>query len=347
MSDVVDLRSDTVTTPTPEMRRAMAEAEVGDDAYGEDPTVNRLQSLAAALLGMDAALFVPSGTMANQLALGLHAPHGTEVLCATRAHVYRYESGGAAANSGIQLRPLDDADGVLTPDVIDRSAGDAQYHLPPIAAVSIENTYMPASGRPWRLAELTAAIDAARRHDLAVHIDGARIWNAAVATGVSPADLCAGADTMMFCLSKGLAAPVGSVLCGDRVRIDEARTHRARLGGQMRQAGVIAAAGVVALETMVERLADDHERAQRLAVAVAEVFPGSVDPVTVRTNIVCAAAAALPVDLLDALATEGVLAGTVDVDTVRFVTHKDVDDAGIDHAIDVLRGIGHGSGRPV
>ena len=336
MSAVVDLRSDTVTTPTPEMRRAMADAEVGDDAYGEDPTVNRLQSLAAALMGMEAALFVPSGTMANQLALGLHAPHGTEVLCATRAHVYRYESGGAPANSGIQLRPLDDADGVLTPAVIDRSAGDAQYHLPPIAAVSIENTYMPASGRPWRLDELAATIDAARRHGLNVHIDGARIWNAAVATGVAPAELCAGADTMMFCLSKGLGAPVGSLLCGPRDAIERARVMRHRLGGGMRQAGVLAAAGIVALETMVERLADDHARARRLADALAARYPDAIDPESVETNIVCAAKSALPRDIVEQLDARGVRVGLIDAQTVRFITHKDVDDDGLERAIAAL-----------
>jgi threonine aldolase len=336
VNTVVDLRSDTVTTPTPEMRRAMADAEVGDDAYGEDPTVNRLQSLAAALMGMEAALFVPSGTMANQLALGLHAPHGTEVLCATRAHVYRYESGGAPANSGIQLRPLDDADGVLTAEVINRSAGDAQYHLPPIAAVSIENTYMPASGRPWRLDELTAAVGAARRHGLAVHIDGARIWNAAVATGVSPADLCAGADTMMFCLSKGLGAPVGSMLCGPREAIERARVMRHRLGGGMRQAGVLAAAGIVALETMVDRLADDHERARHLAEAVAARFPEAVDPERVETNIVCARKAGLPDGIVEQLEDRGVRAGLIDAQTVRFITHKDVDDDGLERAIGAL-----------
>jgi threonine aldolase len=332
----VDLRSDTVTTPTPEMRQAMADAEVGDDAYGEDPTVNRLQSLAAALIGTEAALFVPSGTMANQLALGLHAPHGSEVLCARRAHVYRYESGGAPANSGIQLRPLDDTRGVLTGEVIDRSAGDAQYHLPPISAVCIENTYMPGSGRPWRVEELTGAVDAARRHGLAVHIDGARIWNAAVATGVAPADLCAGADTMMFCLSKGLGAPVGSLLCGSRDAIERARVMRHRLGGGMRQAGVLAAAGIVALETMVDRLEDDHTRARRLADALAARFPGVLDPTTVETNIVCADKAALPPNIVEQLEARGVRVGLIDAQTVRFVTHKDVDDDGIERVIAAL-----------
>jgi threonine aldolase len=336
----VDLRSDTVTTPTPEMRRAMAEAEVGDDAYGEDPTVRRLESLAAALLGMDAALYVPSGTMANQIALRTLGAPGTEVLCGERAHVYRHERAASAVNAGVQLRPLPDGDGRLHARDVEHAVASVAHHLPSISALFLENTCMPASGRPVDVDEMGEVVAAAHAHGLAVHCDGARIWNAAVALRVPPSELVAGCETVMFCLSKGLSAPVGSLLCGDRARIEEARTHRARLGGQMRQAGVIAAAGIVALETMVERLADDHARARRLAEAVAEVFPGSVDPATITTNIVCAAAATLPGDLLEALAAAGVLAGTVDVDTVRFVTHKDVDDAGIDHAIEVLRGIG-------
>ena len=195
---------------------------------------------------------------------------------------------------------------------------------------------MPASGRPWRPAELDAVIDRARAGGLAVHCDGARIWNASIALGVSPAVLVAKTDTVMFCLSKGLAAPVGSLLCGTADAIAVAREDRSRLGGGMRQAGVIAAAGVVALETMVDRLADDHARARRLAVALAERFPGSVEPERIETNIVCACASALPDDIVASLARRGVLAGTIDVDTVRFVTHKDVDDADLDRAIAAL-----------
>jgi threonine aldolase len=336
---VVDLRSDTVTTPTPEMRRAMADAEVGDDAYGEDPTVRRLESLAAGLLGKEAALYVPSGTMANQLALRLLARPGTEVLCGERAHVYRYEHAAAATNSAVQLRPLPDADGTLAPADVARAAASQQHHLPAISALFLENTHMPASGRPWRVSELEAVTAVARDAGFAVHCDGARIWNAVIALGTAPSELTAGTDTTMFCLSKGLSAPVGSLLCGPRALITEAREQRARLGGGMRQAGVIAAAGVVALETMVERLADDHARARTLADVLAELFPDCVDPALVETNIVCARAAALPPDLLDALRVEGVLAGTIDVDTVRFVTHRDVDDAGLGRAVDALHRI--------
>ena len=344
---IVDLRSDTVTTPTPEMRAAMADAEVGDDAYGEDPTVNRLESLAAALLGRAAACFVPSGTMANQLALAVLAAPGDEVGCAARAHVLRHESGGAAANWGIQLRPFADDGGVLDPAAIDAAVADQRHHLPPFVALTIENTYMPASGRPWRTDELAAVFAAARRHGLRVHVDGARIWNAAMATGSSPAELTAGADTVMFCLSKGLGAPVGSVLCGPADLVAHARDLRHRLGGAMRQAGVLAAAGIVALETMVERLVDDHLRARRLADALAERFPGSVDPATVVTNVVCAAAATLPggstAAVLERLEAAGVRAGTIDARTVRFVTHKDVDDDGIAHAVGAFATLGPGS----
>ena len=335
-SGAIDLRSDTVTTPTPEMRRAMADADVGDDAYGEDPTVRRLETLAAGLLGKEAALYVPSGTMANQLALRLLGRPGTEVLCGERAHVYRYERAAAAGNARVQLRPLPDATGTIFVDDLDRSVASQSHHLPEISALTLENTHMPANGRPWRPAELAAVTGRAREHGLAVHCDGARIWNAAVAVGASPAALADGTDTVMFCLSKGLGAPVGSLLCGTADAIAAAREDRSRLGGGMRQAGVIAAAGVVALEHMVDRLADDHARARQLAQVVADRFSGSIDPADVETNIVCAAATALPDGVLDALAARGVLAGTIDVDTVRFVTHKDVDDDDLARAITAI-----------
>jgi threonine aldolase len=332
----VDLRSDTVTTPTAAMREAMAAAAVGDDAYGEDPTVNRLQSLAAAALGKDAALYVTSGTMANQLALRVLGRRGTDVLCGERAHIYRYEHAATAGNVGVQLRPVPDVGGRFNAHAVHRAAADAEHHLPPLSAVAIENTHMPASGRPWRAAEVAGVTDAARTHGLGVHCDGARIWNASVALGVPPRELCAPVDTVMFCLSKGLGAPIGSVLCGPGDVIAAARDERARLGGGWRQAGVIAAAGLVALETMVERLADDHHRARRLAETLADRFPDSVDPTTVETNIVCADAARLPVGIVDRLAARGVRCGMIDAVTVRFVTHKDIDDDGLDRALAAL-----------
>ncbi len=337
---MIDLRSDTVTTPTPEMRAAMADAEVGDDVYGEDPTVNRLESLAASLLGTEAALLTPSGTMANQLALRVLTRPGTDVLCGRRAHVYRYEAAASAGNAGIQLHPLPDDAGRLEPTDVAAAIADQAHHLSPISAVAIENTHMPACGRPATPVEVDAVSAVAAHAGLPVHCDGARIWNAAVALGVAPAELVANVDTVMFCLSKGLSAPVGSLLCGTRAVIAAAREERARLGGAMRQAGVLAAAGIVALETMVERLADDHARAARLAAALAERFPGSVDPADVRTNIVCVAADRVPEHIVERLERDhGIRSGTLDARTVRFVTHKDVDDADIDRTITALDAI--------
>jgi threonine aldolase len=320
----VDLRSDTVTTPTPEMRRAMADAEVGDDVYREDPTVNRLESLAASLLGKDAALYVPSGTMANQLAMHVLAQPGTEVLCPDRAHVYRHEAAAAPGNSGLQLHPLWDL-----PDGIRAAIEGIDHHLPAPSMVVVENTYMAVSGAPIDADEMKTLCEIAHEGALPVHVDGARIWNASIALGAPPSELVAAADTVMFCLSKGLSAPVGSLLCGPGECIDRARVQRSRWGGGMRQAGVIAAAGIVALETMVDRLADDHERARQLAHALAERWPGSVDPAQIRTNIVCANLAKLPELFVDALGALDVRVGTIDPRTVRFVTHKDVDDDAI------------------
>jgi threonine aldolase len=332
----VDLRSDTVTVPTPEMRRAMADADVGDDVYGEDPTVNRLEERAASLTGMAAALYVPSGTMANQLAMRVLGRPGTEVVCQARAHVFLYEAAAGAWNSGLQLHFFPDDDGLLAPADVANALIQSEHHGPTVSLVTIENTHMAASGRPWRVAEIEAVAAVARASKVPVYVDGARIFNASIALGVPAATLAAPADAVMFCVSKGLSAPVGSILCGPADVIAEARGHRQRLGGGMRQAGIIAAAGLVALDTMVDRLADDHRRARRLADVLAESFPGCVDPATVETNIVCARADALPVDLLPRLASEGVRAGTIDRSTVRFVTHKDVDDADLDRATKVL-----------
>jgi threonine aldolase len=332
----VDLRSDTLTTPTPEMRVAMAAADVGDDAYREDPTVNRLEAIAAALLGTEAALYVVSGTMANQLALRVLGAPGTEILCGERAHVYRYEHAATAGNTGVQLRPLADPGGLIPAGAIVGAVADAGEHLPALSGVAIENPHMPASGRPWTVEQVATVADVAHREGLGMHCDGARIWNAAIALGVAPSQLGAPVDTLMFCLSKGLAAPIGSLLCGSQVLIDAAREHRARLGGSWRQAGIIAAAGLVALETMVDRLADDHARAHRLAETLAVRWPGSVDPATVSTNIVCVAGDALPAKIVERLDEHGIRAGRIDARTVRFVTHKDVDDDDLDRTIAAL-----------
>ncbi|MEY2476642.1 MAG: threonine aldolase, partial [Actinomycetota bacterium] len=282
---LVDLRSDTVTRPTDEMRRAMAAAEVGDDVYGEDPTVNALQHAFAERVGMDAALFVPSGTMGNQLALRLLAAPGTSVIAGARQHVVIYENGAGGRNAGVQFHTVDDTDGTIDPAVVRWVREAAEHHYPQPGLVCIENTHMPADGRPWPLDALDAVVDAAG--DLPVHMDGARLFNAEVATGIAAADYCAPVTTVMCCLSKGLCAPVGSVLAGPADVIAAARDERQCLGGGMRQAGVIAAAGIVALGSMVERLAEDHARARQLAEAVAERWPESgCEPALSVTNMV-------------------------------------------------------------
>ena len=296
-SGVIDLRSDTVTTPTPEMRRAMADAEVGDDGYREDPTVNRLETLAAALLGKEAALYVPSGTMANQLALRLLGRPGTEVLCGERAHVYRYENAASAGERRCAAAPVARRRRPARSRRDRARAASQPHHLPEISAVTIENTHMPACGRPWRVGEVDAVVDAASAHGFAVHCDGARIWNAAVALDVAPTELVAAPTPSCSACRRVSRRRWARCCAAPRDAIAEARaSDRSRLGGGMRQAGVIAAAGIVALETMVDRLRDDHARAHALAVALADRFSGCVDPDHVETNIVCAPADRLPRD---------------------------------------------------
>jgi threonine aldolase len=329
---MVDLRSDTVTQPTPEMRRAMASAEVGDDVYGEDPTVNALEAAFAERVGKEAALFVPSGTMGNQLALRLLAPAGTTVLAGRRQHVVIYENGAGGRNAGVQFTTLDDADGTISADDVRWAVEAAEHHHVRPGLVCVENTHMPADGAPWPL----EALEAVAAVGLPVHLDGARLFNAEVATGVAAATLAAPATTVMCCLSKGLCAPVGSMLAGPSEVMAAARGERQRLGGGMRQAGVIAAAGLVALQTMVERLAEDHRRARRLADVVAERWPDAgVHPERVRTNVVTWRHPS-PLELVDWLAGEGVLAGTIAPGVMRVVTHHDVDDEGIERAVRAL-----------
>jgi threonine aldolase len=327
----VDLRSDTVTRPTPEMRRAMAEAEVGDDVYGEDPTVNALQEVFAERVGKEDALFVPSGTMANQLALRLLAPAGTTVIAGRRQHVVIYENGAGGRNAGVQFSLVVDDDGAPDPAAVAWVVEAAEHHHPRPGLLCLENTHMPADGAAWpaeRMREVAAAAPG-----LPVHLDGARLFNAEVATGTPAAAFARVATTVMCCLSKGLCAPVGSVLAGPADLVAEARSERQRLGGGMRQAGVIAAAGLVALATMVEGLADDHTRARRLAEAVAGRWPeGGCDPARVRTNVVTWRHPR-PAPVLDHLASEGVLAGTIAPGVVRLVTHHDVDDTGVERAV--------------
>lgn len=331
---VVDLRSDTVTRPTPAMRRAMADAEVGDDDYGEDPTVRALEEAFAARLGKPAALFVPSGVMANQIAVRVLSTPGTAVVAGRRQHVVAYEYGAAALNSGVQFIELDDRDGTLRAEEVRAAREGAAHHQPAVSLVAIENTHMAASGAPWSERALRAVADAAG--PVPIHMDGARLFNAEAATGVRAATWAEAATTVMCCLSKGLCAPVGSLLAGPEDVIGEGRLARKRLGGGMRQAGVLAAPGLVALEQMVDRLPEDHARAARLAEAVAARWPqGGLDPATVRTNIVVFAHPE-PDKLLAYLEGHGVLAHAIAPETMRFVTHHDVDDEDIERAVAVL-----------
>jgi threonine aldolase len=340
---MIDLRSDTVTRPDPEMRRAMAAAEVGDDVYGEDPTVARLEEEAAAALGFEASVFVPSGTMGNQIALRLHGRPGDEVICDALSHIFRFEMGGMAALSGLMPRTLASPRGLLDPAaveaVIDR---DPTFHAW-TGLLSVENTHNLAGGVVYDRPRLERLLDVARRNALPVHLDGARIFNAAVALGTSAAALAQGFDSVMFCLSKGLGAPVGSMLCGPRDFIREARRVRKMYGGGMRQAGVIAAAGLIALRKGPGRLAEDHENARRLALALAGLPGVEIDPALVQTNIlVCRIGDIGDTQgrsdaFLARLRDKGVLASQVSADQVRFVTHRDVTGPQMDEAIERIR----------
>jgi threonine aldolase len=319
------------------MRRAMFEAEVGDDVLGDDPTVTALEEHTAGLMGKEAAVFVPSGTMANQIAVRVLAPPGSVVIAGRRQHVVAHELGATGYNASAQFHAVDDDDGTIDPAAVRWARQAAAHHHPTPGLVCIENTHMAASGAPWSTEQLGAL--RAASGDLPVHMDGARLFNAEVATGASAAEMAGYATTVMSCLSKGLCAPVGSVLAGPLDVIEQARIERMRLGGSMRQAGVLAAPGLVALAKMIDRLAEDHERAGRLAGAVAERWPESgLDPATVRTNVVTFAHPD-PLRLIDALSAEGVLVGTIAPRVVRLVTHHDVDDAGIDRACAVIAGV--------
>jgi threonine aldolase len=319
----IDLRSDTVTRPTPPMRKAMAEAEVGDDVYGEDPTVNRLEARAAEILGMEAALFVPSGTMGNAIAIRVLTRRGDEVLVERRSHVVRYELSGMSVLSGVMPRMADAPGGHLTPEHVHAATAPRAYYKSDVSLVVLENTHNLGGGTVQRVDEVQAVVAAARECGFRVHVDGARIWNAAIALGVPPKALVRGADTVMACLSKGLCAPVGSILAASRERIEEARGARKLLGGGMRQAGILAAAGLVALDTLVARLADDHANARLLAEALGRARGVRVAPV--ETNIVVAGLEGRTApDVVASLRERGVLASAMDARTLRVVTHHDV-----------------------
>jgi threonine aldolase len=337
MRHVIDLRSDTVTRPSAAMRRAMMDADVGDDVFGDDPTVNRLQAHAAEMFGFEAALFFPSGTQSNLAALMSHCARGDEVILGQEAHTYRYETGGAAVLGSIQPQPLPNrADGTLDLGAVEAAIKPDDAHFARTRLLALENTI---SGRVLPVDYVRDAVALARRRNLALHLDGARICNAAASLGVPPRKLCAGFDTVSVCLSKGLGAPAGTLLLGAAPLIAEARRLRKMLGGAMRQTGLLAAAGLYALEHNVQRLAEDHDNAARLAAGLAELGLEAAQ----HTNMVFLT---VPGDgagsLAEHLAREGVL--VLPGERMRLVTHLDVDSAGVDRALaafaSFMRGLG-------
>src|SRR5579859_522114 len=339
---VVDLRSDTVTRPTPAMRRAMAEAVVGDDVYREDPTVNRLQQRAAEIFERQAGLFVPSGTMGNQAAIKVHTRPGQEVICEQRAHILNHEMGMMSAFSGCLPRAVWAEDGILTWQLIAPNIRDRSDHHASTGLVSLENTSNIAGGFVYPLKVSNEICEQARESGLPVHLDGARIFNSSVALGKPVAELTRKFDSVMFCLSKGLGAPVGSMLVGSKDFIEEARLVRKMLGGGMRQAGVLAAAGLVALEETPKCLHVDHENARFLAQGLAEIRGIKIDPAKVVSNILffdVSETELTSFEISKRLAAQGVLANGVTPESIRMVTHYDVNRAGCERAIRVLRDV--------
>ena len=337
--NVVDLRSDTVTRPTAEMRRAMAAAEVGDDVYSEDPTVNQLEARAAEIFGKEAALFVPTGCMGNLIAIKVHTHHGDEVVCDERSHVNMYELASMSAIAGCMPRIARGDDGILTWKQIEAVIRPKIYYDSQTALICLENSHNMAGGMLYPTPQVDDICDRAHDAGLKVHMDGARIFNAAVALGDSVAKMTRKVDSVMFCLSKGLGAPVGSMIVGTQAFLDKARIYRKMFGGGMRQAGVIAAAGLIALEKSPARLHEDHQRARRLAEAVAKTPGFAIDTAKVRTNILifdCSATGKTAVEWCDIFYKRGLWAQDTALHSVRFVTHCDVDDAGIDRALAVL-----------
>jgi threonine aldolase len=336
-SKPIDLRSDTVTQPSAAMRHAMAEAAVGDDVYGEDPTVNRLEQRAAAIFEKEAALFVPTGTMGNQIAVRLHTQHGQEVICERRAHIVDWEMAMVSAFSGCQLRQVEGERGVLRWERIAAAIAAPIYYRAQTGLIALENTHNMAGGTVTPLAVLEEVWAGAAERGLPVHLDGARVFNAAAALGTPVSALTRGFATVMFCLSKGLCAPVGSLLVGSRALIERGRSIRKMLGGGMRQAGVLAAAGLIALEEMPSRLHDDHANARWMAEQIAGMGGCMIDLETVQTNIVIfRPEGRTAAEIVAGLKAQGVLCGTASAEEVRFVTHRDVDRTACERATSAL-----------
>ena len=342
--DWIDLRSDTVTQPTPEMRQAMKTAPVGDDVYGEDPSVNRLQELAAERMGKEAGLFVASGTMGNLAAILAHCGRGDEVILGNQAHTLLFEAGGISALGGVHSRQIPNKpDGTLDLDDIRSVIRPDDEHQPITRLITLENTHNRCGGVPLTVEYTQAVGDLAREHNLWVHMDGARLFNAAAALEVSAQELVAPADSVTFCLSKGLCAPVGSVICGSKDFIVRAHRIRKQLGGGMRQAGVLAAAGIIALETIANRLDEDHTRARHLAEGLSEIPGIALDPETPYTNMIfCSLREDVPLDadqVAAFLAERNVRVGIVGSRRFRIVTHYWIGDAEVDQAIAAFKGI--------
>ena len=332
---VVDLRSDTVTLPTEEMLEAMRSAELGDDVYGEDPTVNRLEELAAEKMGKEAALLTTSGTQANLVSVMSQAKRGDEVILEEEAHMYFYEVGAFSVLGGLIPRLVKGNMGVITPNDVDAVLRPSDIHFPPTTMICIENTHNRAGGTMWTPAQIKAIHDFAKERKLSVHMDGARIFNAAVAQNLDVREFTQHVDTLMFCLSKGLSAPIGSLAVGDREFIRRARKCRKMLGGGMRQAGVIAAAGIIAIQKMVNRLNEDHTNARALAKGLQKVGV-SMDLSRVQTNIVIYDVRVLGIDARDWISRLGLLgvkAGAVDAGRVRMVTHRGVEKDDIEYTL--------------
>jgi threonine aldolase len=340
--EIIDLRSDTVTRPSQTMRRAMAEAEVGDDVYNEDPTVNALERKAAELFEKEAALFVPTGTMGNTIALKLHTKHGEEVLCDSRSHILDWELSMLAWFAGCLVRSVHTRDGILTWKLIEPALRKFGPHNAPTTAISIENTHNMAGGTVYPIETIDEICDRAHERDIKVHMDGARVFNAAAANGMPVARIARGVDSVMFCLSKGLGAPIGSMLVGTAAAIEQGRLYRKRLGGGMRQAGVLAAAGLVALEESPELLIKDHENARFFADNLAGLPGIGIDALAVRTNIVIFDISRLGMTTTEfsaELKSQGVLANGIDEKHMRIVTHRDVSPGDCRRAATVLASI--------
>ncbi|MDO9124799.1 MAG: low-specificity L-threonine aldolase [Deltaproteobacteria bacterium] len=339
MKKWIDLRSDTVTRPTPLMRKAMSEAEVGDDVFGEDPTVNALHERVAQMLGKEAALFVPSGTMANQLAIKSHTQPGDEVIIEATSHPYNFEGGGGAVLSGIQFYCLRGVRGILDASQIEEAIRPDDHHFPVTRLICLENTHNRGGGAIYPIDKMAEIYRLAKSKGLLVHLDGARLWNASVATGISPHEYGQWADSVSVCLSKGLGAPIGSLIAGSRIFIDRVHRFRKMFGGGMRQVGIIAAAGRYALDHHLERLKEDHQNAKRLAVGLKELKGVSLDPKHVETNIVIfdvTETGKTGLQIAEAMKPHGVLIHAFGKTQIRLVTHLDVSGEDIEIALNVF-----------